>query len=107
MIRLKSWQQSTLSVLLFTSAPALALNGATQPHQGMRVEVTPAGAFYRPVDESAVARTPSSYKNDLTSGVIWTHTDGGLGWIATAVSIGNFGSEVFTEYDQNNQAAEA
>ena len=91
-----------LSALIFAPASS-ASDGSAQPQQGVRVEVTPAGAFYR-TSESAPTTRVAGPESDLTSGIIWTKTDGGLGWQATAVSIGNFGSEVFTEYDVFNQS---
>jgi hypothetical protein len=85
------------------SSTVLASGGATHPHQSTRVEVTPAGAFYRTDDRVPDARPSDGPATPQASGLIWTKTDGGLMWQANAVSIGNFGSEVFTEYDVFNQ----
>jgi hypothetical protein len=70
----------------------------------MRVEVTPQGAFYRPVD-GALRQAPGN-TSDLVSGVIWTKTDGGLAWIPNSVAMGDFGSTVGAAYWLNNQSAQ-
>jgi hypothetical protein len=88
----------------------LALPGGVEPCvagevTAMRLEVTPAGAFYRTVPGGT--RTPPGGPAPMSpAGPIWSHPDGGLLWIGNAVSIGNHGTEVFTEYDLNNESAE-
>src|SRR5688572_9844656 len=73
---------------------------AAPESSGVRMVVTPEGAFLR--DASLPA--PDAGTQAQTGGLIWTHTDGGLLWIGENVSIGNGGSEVFTEYALNNEA---
>lgn len=68
------------------------------------LEVTPAGAFLR--EEFAGAQLASGTQTATAAGSLWSHASGGLGWIGSAVSIGNRASQVFAEYDLNNEAAE-
>jgi hypothetical protein len=91
-----------LSVL---SSPVSAQHPAAGSSRALRLEVTPAGAFCREVP-SATPHDQGGPGNFTPAGSIWTHTDGGLAWIGNAVSIGNFGSEVFAEYELNNEAAQ-
>ncbi len=49
-------------------------------------------------DTAPLATTPSSLGLN-TSGGLWSYPDGGEGWVARAVTIGNAGTEVFTEFD--------
>lgn len=81
-----------------SSAP-LAKTAAT------RVEVTAEGARERVVYGTAQIG-PSTHQALTTPGSLWTHTDGGAAWIARDVSIGNLATQVFAEYDLNNEAAE-
>jgi hypothetical protein len=90
---------STVSVQT-PSSPSAQQAAATG---SQRVVVTPEGAFYRSDAPPVRAGGPASMQS---AGTIWTHVDGGLAWIGNAVSIGNHGSEVFTEYDLNNERAE-
>ncbi|MBK7645000.1 MAG: hypothetical protein IPJ19_18470 [Planctomycetes bacterium] len=80
-------------------APAIAPAAAT----GQRVVVTPEGAFLRADASAQRANAPQAMQS---AGTLWTAPDNGLLWIGNAVSIGNHGSEVFSEYDLNNQRAE-
>jgi hypothetical protein len=105
MILNRTWQLSSASLVLLCSAAYASGTSAVPPNKALRVEVTPEGAFYR-MTESPNAAPRDGYTSLQNSGLIWTKTDGGLAWIATAVSIGNFGSEVFSEYDLNNQRDE-
>ncbi len=68
-----------------------------------RVVVTPEGAFY---SGRARPMRPHGPLPLQTAGTLWTHTDGGLVWIGNALALGNHGSEVFCEYDLNNERAE-
>jgi hypothetical protein len=102
MILNRTWQLSSASFVVLCSAAYANGSSAVPPSNAVRLEVTPQGAFYRPA-ESLDAAPSDGYKAAQNSGLIWTHTDGGLHWIATAVSIGNHGTEVFSEYDQNSQ----
>ena len=77
-----------------------------QSARAERLEVTPAGAFARERAPSAVRARGSAPNSMQSAGSIWTHTDGGQLWIPRAVSIGNHGSEVFAEYNLNNERAE-
>ena len=92
------------AALLLTPTVAFAQHAASASGGGQRLIVTHDGAFV----ESAPGVTQASGGSTSMqpSGVIWTHPDGGLLWIGSAVSMGNHGSEVFTEYDLNNQRAE-
>jgi hypothetical protein len=105
MIRVTIGHAAVASAFLLTSS-VLASNGASHPQRAVRVEVTPAGAFYRTDDRTDSARTADGVSTAQTSGVIWTYPDSGLAWIPEAVSVGNFGSEVFAEYWLNNERAQ-
>jgi WD40 repeat protein len=70
------------------------------------IEVSPTGAELRQVLGSA-PRSPSSGAHSLTApGLAWSHSDGGLAWIGIAASLGERGTQVFAEYDLNNEADE-
>jgi len=75
------------------------------PARSTTLEVTAAGAFERRTYGEVVLDVSTSQAL-TTSGTLWTHTDGGNAWIASAVSIGDLGGQVFAEYDLNNEAAE-
>jgi hypothetical protein len=106
MILNRSWQLSAASLVLLSSA-AFAGSGVVHLGQAVRLEVTPEGAFYRPTAAPVSAPT-DGHTSNVNSGLIWTHTDGGLAWIAYphSVSLGFHGGEVFAEYDLNNQQAQ-
>jgi hypothetical protein len=89
--------------LCVLGSTATAQQSAGDPGSALRVEVTPEGAFYRSVPRASATKSvgPSSL---TTAGLIWSHPDGGLLWIGNAVSLGNYGTEVFTAYDLNNEA---
>ena len=89
----------------FLALPAFAQHRATPEPGALRVEVTPEGAFYRTVPFSTGDPT-GGYHANVGGALIWSYPDGGLAWIGDAVSIGKNGSEVFTEYDLNNQSAQ-
>ncbi|HVS19860.1 MAG TPA: hypothetical protein VMT18_14740, partial [Planctomycetota bacterium] len=81
----------------------------TTPHNGAAtrsttLEVTPAGAFVH--EQFGSFQLDASTQALTGAGPLWSHASGGLGWIGTAVSIGNRASQVFAEYDLNNEAAE-
>jgi hypothetical protein len=78
------------------SAQPLAVIGSG----AQRVVVTSEGAFCQ---ADAGTPAPTLPQPQQTAGLLWQHPDGGLLWIGNAVSIGNHGSEVFTEYDLNNE----
>ena len=103
MILNRTWQLSSASFVLLCSAAYASGTSIVPPNKALRVEVTPEGAFFRST-ESPIAAPRDGYTSLQNSGLIWTKTDGGLAWIATAVAVGNFGSEVFSEYDLNNQS---
>ncbi len=85
------------------SSLALAQSPPLLPAQRTTLEVTPSGAVFVP--ERGLA--PASGTVELTTpGLLWTRTDGGAAWIASAVSIGDRSGQVFAEYDLNNEAAE-
>jgi hypothetical protein len=144
MIRLATRSCFALCTVLAVSSAA-ASNEFASPRRRVRVEVTPAGAFYRvddvvcsvgssadrtrivgdSVDGACIdsngataghaiassadgsVRRSSDDTSDLVSGVIWTHADGGLGWIPASVSLGDFGSQVAVACELNNQRVEA
>lgn len=105
MIRLQTRHLSAFLPLLL-AAPGAASDGTLPPHQGLRVEVTPQGAFLRASASAFSASPASDDTNNLVSGVIWTYPDSGLAWIPEAVSLGNYGSEVCAEYGLNSQSAQ-
>ncbi len=86
-----------------TAASTLSPANTAQA-SGTRVVVTPEGAFLRSVDANVVSNSAPHAMQ--APGLLWTHTDGGLAWIAQAVAIGNHGSEVLAQYWQNNQRTE-
>jgi len=95
------------TILFFLGASAASLQNPTVPSTqqtagAQRIVVAPEGAVTRAADEPAQAGGTIPQ----VAGPIWTHADGGLLWIGSAVSIGNHGSEVFTEYDLNNEHTE-
>jgi WD40 repeat protein len=101
-----------LPVLLVCAAftvTASASTGAVPqslPARQSQIEVTPQGAFLRESLGSA-PRSVNTGSLALTApGLTWSHPDNGSAWIATAVAIGERGSQVFAEYDLNNEAAE-
>src|SRR5688572_15174176 len=55
--------------------------------QRNRLEVTAQGAFLSESKGNAPVNTSSSAAT--TAGALWSHGSGALGWIGTAVSIGN------------------
>jgi hypothetical protein len=61
--------------------------------------------FYR-TSSLPGARATEGMHPQTSAGLVWSHPDGGLVWIGNAVSMGNHGSEVFTEYELNNEYAE-
>lgn len=103
---------SSLRRLLSAGIPVFALVASATaqrttilPRGAVRVEVTPEGAFYRELPSPRPGASGGG-RSQVAGGLIWSHPDGGLAWIGNAVSLGNYGSEVFTEYDLNNEAAE-
>lgn len=96
-----------IALLLSGSAGDAAGTGTGQlaPARATTLEVTAEGAFERRRYGETVVDASTSQA--LTAaGTLWTHTSGGAAWIGTAVSIGDVGGQVFTEYDLNNEAAE-
>jgi len=94
----------TALALPASAQPPTGQHGTTAEPGALRLEVTPQGAFIRKV---AVSSDDRGGPKPLTpSGLIWSHPGGGLAWIGNSVSIGNNGSEVFTEYTLNNEATE-
>jgi len=88
--------------LLLLSTGTLSVQSPAS-NSAQRVVVTPQGAFVR---DAADRMRPSGPTAMQSAGTLWTQTDGGLAWIANAVSIGNHGSEVFAEFELNNARAE-
>ncbi len=90
-------------LVLAAGISAQPLPAGRPARSAQRVVVTPEGAFY-----SGRARPlrPHGPLPLQTAGTLWTHTDGGLVWIGNALALGNHGSEVFCEYDLNNERAE-
>jgi len=76
----------------------------TLPARATTLEVTPEGAFEHS-RYGEILVDASSSQALTTPGTLWTHGSGGAAWIATAVSIGDVGAQVFAEYDLNNEAA--
>jgi hypothetical protein len=74
------------------------------PAERRHVDVTPQGAFFVR-DHGRAAPSPGGPEN-VSPGLVWTRSDGGLAWIASAVSIGDRAGQVFAEYDLNNESAE-
>lgn len=102
----------SLPLLLVSATFALTASASTGgvaqslPARQSRIEVTPQGAFLRESLGSA-PRSLNSGSQALTApGLTWSHPDNGQAWIGTAVGIGERGTQVFAEYDLNNEAAE-
>lgn len=101
-------QVSTVSCLTL-AASSLTGFAQTSPPQNLlpavadRAVVTPSGLSFQHRDGVA-APTAGNYSN-TTPGTKWTLTDGGLAWIATSTSIGNRGTQVFSEVDLNSERA--
>ena len=75
-----------------------------QATQRTQLDISAEGAFLR---ESLAAAQPAGGALAATAtGALWSHGSGALAWIGSAVSIGNRASQVFCEYDLNNEAAE-
>ena len=68
-----------------------------------RLVVTPSGASFQ--DQVGVAAPVSGSWSNTSPGTKWTLADGGLAWVGTTVSIGNRGTQVFSEVDLNNERA--
>lgn len=83
-----------------------AAQGSSQAETSRRswIEVQPQGAFLR--EDLGGALLDAGTQSATAAGALWSHSSGGLGWIGTAVSIGNRASQVFVEYDLNSEAAE-
>jgi len=91
--------------LIATGGGVSTITPSATPTRATTLEVTSEGAFeHRRYGGTLVNVTTSEAFTN--GGALWTHTDGGAAWIGSAVSIGNIGSQVFTEYDLNNEAAE-
>ena len=91
--------------LIVSGGGANTIAPASTPAQATRLQVTPQGAFERQQIGDLLIDFSSSQA--MTSGgALWTHTDSGLAWIAEAVSIGNCASQVFAQYNLNNQSTE-
>ncbi len=97
--------------VLLLSMPLFASVGGTQNAPELlnasttRLVVTSEGAYQTSVTQNAPA-SASTTQSLTTGGALWTHPDGGLAWIGASVALGNCGTEVFAEYDLNNEAAE-
>jgi hypothetical protein len=97
-----------LSLVLVAASSVVTQTAAAPVAAGLegrseRVEVTPLGAF---VQTSRGAAAANGAPKATSPGTLWSYPDNGLAWIATAVSIGDRGGQVFTEYDLNNERAE-
>ncbi len=84
----------------FSQAPP---PGNLLPAVSERAVVTPAGLSFQR-QGGVAAPAPGGYSN-TPPGTKWTLTDGGLAWIAISTSIGNRGTQVFSEVDLNNERA--
>ncbi|MCC6406784.1 MAG: hypothetical protein IT453_06445 [Planctomycetes bacterium] len=86
--------------------PSTSTNDASHKDSARadHLEVTPQGAFVRTGRGLAVPSTGAA--KSTAAGALWSYGDNGLAWIATAVSIGDRGGQVFTEFDQNSERAE-
>lgn len=101
-MRLSSVSVAT-SLAVMVSSSALAQE-ALRPAESRTLEVNSQGAFVRRAEGWAA---PSGAATKTTAaGLVWERTDGGAAWIASAVSIGDRGYQVFAEYDLNSEAAE-
>ena len=101
---------SPIASILTLVLPSLSSSATTHERAapepgGLRVEVTPEGAFYRKVAGSA-RQGPGGNQALPPAGLIWSYNAGAQAWIGNAVSIGNHGSEVISEPDLNNEATE-
>ncbi|MCY2959440.1 MAG: hypothetical protein NTY35_04680 [Planctomycetota bacterium] len=77
----------------------LGARAASTASSAIRHTFVTAGGRAEIVEETApLATTPSSIGVN-TSGALWTYPDNGEGWVARAVTLGNAGTEVFTEFD--------
>jgi hypothetical protein len=96
---------------LLLTLPIAATGGGSGPitpptaqARETRIEVTDEGAFLR--QRHGDLQLDHSGSEGLTGGgTFWTYTDGGLAWIGASVAIGNVASQVFSQYDLNNEAA--
>jgi hypothetical protein len=101
-----------LPVLVTSAVLALAGSAAAQvapqssPARQSRIEVTAGGAFLKETLGNAPRAATAGSQALTAPGLTWSHPDGGQAWIASAVSIGERGTQVFTEYDLNNEAVE-
>jgi len=102
--------QPLLSFLgaVFAATASASAGGLPQslPARQARIEVTPQGAFLRENLGTAPRSLNTSSQPLTAAGLTWSHPDGGQAWIASAVAIGERGTQVFAEYDLNNEAAE-
>jgi hypothetical protein len=94
------------ALLLAPQAGVTTGTGTAQlaPARATTLEVTADGAFDRRRYGECVVNT-STGEALTASGTLWTHVSGGAAWIGSAVSIGDIGGQVFTEYDLNSEAA--
>ena len=85
------------------SVPSQTLRAPSVQGAGERLVVTPQGAFGRAASSGASGTGPQPMQ---AAGTLWTHPDGGLGWIGRALSIGNRGSEILAAYSLNSERTE-
>jgi hypothetical protein len=91
-----------IAYLLLAAPPAPAQSDLEQGWS-RRLEVEGDGVYVRH-ERGPCAAAPVI--PELTpAGVLWVHTDGGAGWVGSSVSIGEHGTQVFSEYDQAAEAA--
>jgi len=97
---------AALVIFFFSNVPCSGQNQKDLHDELCRVMVsgpektlTPLAPSPRPTRTTGIRTTASG------PGLVWTHKDNGNKWIAEAVSIGNHGTQVFSQYYLNNTAA--
>lgn len=91
---------ASLALLLL----ALPQSAEPMPARASHVRVDADGARLEEVHGLA-APTSTGVDKLTASGRVWTYTDGGLAWIARSVAVGDRSSQVFAEFDLNNESA--
>lgn len=97
---------AALVIFLFSNAPSMGQDPKGLRDVMVRVMVSEPERALTPLAPSpGLTRTSGTQTMTAGPGLVWTHKDNGKKWIAEAVSIGNHGTQVFSQYYLNNTAA--
>lgn len=98
-------------LLLYPAFAVTASAQSTLEGQRSTYHVTPTGAWTETERGRVTALPPAptptlAVVQDLSAGLVWTHPDGGQGWVGQTVALGQHGTLAFSEFDNATDRAE-